>query len=323
VSTRTDPIPTTAVPARPLRPWIPALIGVAAAAFGLLPWLVTGMRLPLQNLWATESLPDDMPVVLLPFSQYALSLLAALLVTGAAAAGVAARTLRPRMPRLGVVAIFVGLIATQAIAALQTSTVVHRGLDGSRVASDLYFAAVLGVIVLWILVGALAFRLVADAPRAGALIGLAIAAVLSASWVSGLMIALGTAAADWQLALVGWTRWVPAVLIGIAIAWCGVGTVGRAIAALASLLLLWIAPAVITGVTAAAGSRVLAASPADMLDYAVQVTGMALLLPEVALPPIGLAVAVAIGGLLVRRSRARARWSAGSPRRRPPAPTSP
>ncbi|MEI5582655.1 hypothetical protein, partial [Agromyces sp. CCNWLW208] len=305
MSTRTDPIPTDADRTRPLGAWIPPLIGVAAAVLGLLPWLVTGLRLPLQNLWAAETLPDDMPIVLLPFSQYALSLVAALLVIGAAAAGVAVRSLRLRlrMPRLGVLAAFVGLLATQAVAAAQTATVVRRGLDASRAASDLYFAAVLGVVVLSVLVGALVFWLVAAAPRAGALVGLAIAAVLFGPWVSGLLLPFGTVPSDWQLALATWTRWVPAVVIGLAIAWCGVATIGRVIAALASLLLLWIAPAVITGVTAAAGTRVLASSPLDMLDYAVQVTGMALFLPEVALPPIALAVAVAIGGLVVRRAR--------------------
>ena len=28
-------------------------LGVVAVAFGLLPWLLTGARLPLQNLWTT------------------------------------------------------------------------------------------------------------------------------------------------------------------------------------------------------------------------------------------------------------------------------
>lgn len=321
MSTRTDSTLLDAAQARPLRAWILPLIGVAAAAAGLVPWLVTGMRLPLQNLWATETLPEDMPIALLPFSQYALSLIAALLVTGAAAAGIAARALRARMPPGGVLATFAGLLATQVIAAAQTAVVVRNGLDPVRTAADLYFAGVLGVIVLSILVGALVFRLVAVAPRAGALVGLAIAAVAFGPWLNRLLIPFSSLPTDWQVAVVGMTRWVPAILVGAAIAWCGVGTVGRVVAAVASLALLWIGPALITGVTSAAGSRVLASSPADMLDYAVQVTRMALFLPEVALPPIALAVAVAIGGLVVRRWRARS--TGGSVRRTPPVPPSP
>jgi hypothetical protein len=282
-----------------LNPWVPPCIGVAAAIAGLLPWILTGMRLPLQNLWATETLPDRMPVVLLPFSQYALMLTAALVITGAAAAGLAARATRPRLRRGGVVAIFTGLLATQVIAAAQTTTVVRAGLE-ERAESDLYLAAVLAVVVLAVFVGTAVFWLTATAPRAGALLGLSIAAIAFGPWLNGLIVPFGSIPAEWAGALIGWTRWIPPILIGIAIAWCGISTAGRVIAALASLLLLWVAPALVTGVVNAAGSRVLADSPADMLDYAVQVTRMALFVPEIALPPIVVAIVVATAGLVGR-----------------------
>ena len=304
--------PRAAGPSR-LSPWVPPFIGVAAAIAGLLPWLVTGMRLPLQNLWATETLPDRMPVVLLPFSQYALMLVAALIITGATAAGLAARATRPRLHRGGVVAIFTGLLATQVIAAAQTATVVRAGLE-DRAEADRYLTAVLAVVVLAILVGTAVFWLIASAPRAGALLGLAIAAIAFGPWISSLIVPFGTIPAEWVTAVIGWTRWIPPILIGIAIAWCGVHSAGRVIAALASLLLLWAAPALITGVTNAAGSRVLANSPADMLDYAVQVTRMALFIPEIAVPPIVVAIVVAAVGLAGRavlRRRGRGRGGPG------------
>lgn len=299
---------------RPLKAWIPPLVGVAAAIAGLLPWLVTGMRLPLQNLWATETLPDQMPVVLLPFSQYALTIIVALLVTGAAAAALAARATRQRQPRGGVVAIFIGLLATQVIAAAQTATIVRGGL-ADRAASDLYFAAVLAIVALSILVGTMVFWLIATAPRAGALVGLSIAAIAFGPWFIRLLVPLGTIPPDWLAELAGWGRWVPPILIGVAIAWCGVSTAGRVVAAVAGLILLWIAPALITGVSNAAGSRVLADSPADMLDYAVRVTRMALFSPELALPPIIVAVVVATAGLVARaiiRRRGQVPSSVGS-----------
>lgn len=35
------------------------IVGVAAATVGLLPHLLAGARLPLQNLWALDTDPDD------------------------------------------------------------------------------------------------------------------------------------------------------------------------------------------------------------------------------------------------------------------------
>lgn len=62
-----------------------------------------------------------------------------------------------------------------------------------------------------------------------------------------------------------------------------------------------------TGVTSAAGSRVLAEHPAEMVDYAMRVTRLALFSPELALPPIIVAVVVAGAGFVatavVRRKR--------------------
>ena len=48
---------TTDASARSLPWWAALLIGVGAALVGLLPWIITGMRLPLQNLWASSTLP--------------------------------------------------------------------------------------------------------------------------------------------------------------------------------------------------------------------------------------------------------------------------
>ena len=49
-----------------MSPWTLGLIGVLAGLLGLAPWLVSGAQLPLQNLWAKEVLPAQMPVSLLP-----------------------------------------------------------------------------------------------------------------------------------------------------------------------------------------------------------------------------------------------------------------
>ncbi|MEV1128824.1 hypothetical protein [Agromyces sp. NPDC049794] len=284
---------------RRLPAWAPVLIGVASALLGLLPWLITGMRLPLQNLWATDTSPDRYPLVLLPFSQYAITLITAIIVTGAAIAGIVARATRKRLPRFGAAAIVIGVLAVQIIATVQTSIVVRDGLQ-ERGESALYLAALVAGTSFAILVGVLVLLLIAKAPRAGAVVGLSIAAVAVGPWINGLVVPFGTAGTTELAWLLDVTRWIPPVLIGAAIAWGGVNTVGRVLAAAFALLALWVAPALMTAISNAVGSRVLARHPAEMLDYGLGVFGMALWIPELALPPLIVAVAVAAVGLVGR-----------------------
>ncbi|GAA1789821.1 hypothetical protein [Agromyces lapidis] len=296
----------------PLPRWPFILIGVAAAVIGLLPWLVTGMRLPLQNLWASDTMPENMPLVLLPFSQYRLSVIASLLVVGAAAAGITARALRGRSPHGGFALLLFGVLLVDVVAIVQTATIVGAGLRDDTW-SQIYLTAVLAVAILALLVAVLVLWLIARAPRAGAVIGLAIAAVLVSGWLH-LLLAPEPAFAGEPAWLWTAVRWVPAVLVGAAIAWGGVGTIGRVIAALASLAILWIGPALITAVSAAAGTRVLAREPAEMLDYGRRVFELALTDPALVVPPLVVAVCVAGVGLigralLGRSSRARSEAS--------------
>ncbi|WP_400993597.1 hypothetical protein [Agromyces sp. GXQ0307] len=312
--TATEPDRSTAAPtepetarSRPLAWWLCLPIGAAAAAIGLLPWLVAGMRLPLQNLWATDALPDEYPLVLLPFSQYFLTRTAALLIIGAAIAGIAARATRSRQRRFGVAWMLVGLLAVQVTAIVQTTMVVREGLQ-ERVESDLYLAALVAIAVLANLIGVLVMLLVAAAPRAGAIIGFAIAAVLAPSWLGGLLLPDPVTAGPGADTVLLVLRWLPAVLVGAAIAWGGIGSVGRVIAAIVALVVLWIGPALITAVSNAAGSRVLARHPDEMLDQAVGVFRAASTMPELVVPPLVVAILVAavglVGRLLVRRTRA-------------------
>lgn len=279
--------------------WLCALIGAAAAIAGLLPWLATGMRLPLQNLWDAATPPDAMPMALLPFSQYSLSHLFGLLVTGSAAAGIAARATRARLPRGGFAMLVVGVLLVQVGATVQSAVVVASGLQ-ERTESTLYLALLVTLCILSILLGAAALVLIARAPRGGALIGLTICAIAVGQWISAVLRPFTTMAAEWAYSLAGLIQWVTPVLVGVAIAWAGINTIVRIVAALASLVFIWVTPALITGVTNAAGSRVLAHDPPGMIEYAVQVFQMALFMPELALRPIVAAVVVAAVGLGVR-----------------------
>jgi hypothetical protein len=290
----------------PLHSLVFLAIGAASAILGLLPWIVTGMRLPLQNLWATGAPPGRMPIALLPFSQYSIFLVAAVLLIGATIAGIAGRAVPARHPGTALLALLGGVLLVQVIATVQTAVVVGQGLN-DRPESKIYLVALVGGSVIAILLGVGLLALIARAPRAGALIALSIAAIAFSSWLGGIFFPMSRITTPPSVtAVLGEVMLAAsAVIVGVAIAWCGVATVGRVIAALVSLALLWTGPALVTAVSAASGSRVLAHYPSDMVDQAVRVFGGALFLPQLWLPSLALAIVVAAIGLVARRVIAR------------------
>ena len=189
-------------------------IGSAADLFGLLPWIVTGMRLPLQNLWAVGVLPEEMPVAWLPFSQYSVTYVLGLLVVGSAVAGIAARALRVACrarPR----SIAAGLLFVQVVATAQAANVVGAGLRaGARRASTWRRASG------WRSrdrCGLLGFGAVARGPRAGAVIALTLAAI-AADGGSSFLASSGRGRRCRTAYSRRSSRWVPPVLVGVAIA---------------------------------------------------------------------------------------------------------
>jgi hypothetical protein len=277
------------------------LAGMAFAIIGLVPWLVTDMHLPLQNLWAVEVSPDQMPITVLPFSQYYLGLLAAMIVVGAALAGCFARATRARHSRFGVTAIAVGVIGVQAIATIHTAVIVSHGLRPTVVARAYLTALTAGTVVA-MLIGLLVLVLIARAPVPGAVIGLSIAGIAAGSWLIGIVVPTGSFATESVWVLLDVVRAVPAVIVGLAVVWSGIGTFGRAAAAIGSLVLLWIGPAAVTAISAAAGTRVLAPHPDEMVEFAVQLFG-------IALGPEGGAVYLLVVAVIVIVLGLAARWS--------------
>ena len=158
--------------AGPLGPWTWSGIGAATATPGLLPWLVTGARLPLQNLWGASTVPEEIPIGLLP-------------------GGCPPRT-EPR-GRCG------GVVDIRS----------RRSRSGER-------------------------------------------------------------ARDPDDAL-GFLQWLPAILCGSAIAWCGIDTIGRVSANVLGVAATVIGPAFGTAVSSAAGTRVLARYPLEILDHGARV----------------------------------------------------
>ncbi|QHC60181.1 hypothetical protein [Rathayibacter sp. VKM Ac-2760] len=277
---------------------LPSLgVGALAGVLGLLPWLLTGLRLPLQNLWAADVLPEEMPLALLPFSQYFLTLIVSVIVTGSALAGLAARVRRGIGP-LGAV---LGVVGVQVIALVQSALTVSAGLRVDP-DSDLYLAAIVGGTVGAIAVGALLVPAIARAPRAGAAVAISLAAVAAGGWLTGVVAPLSRDGSAAGLALLNGVQWLPGILAGLALAWCGVLSVGRVIAWIVSLAVLWVGPVLVTAVSAAAGSRVLARHPLEMLDYAQAVFTSALMLPAVSLRTPATALVVAALGVATLRA---------------------
>jgi hypothetical protein len=284
--------------------WTVALpAGMVGAILGLLPWLTSGARLPPQVLWAEPVPPEAMPMAMLPFSFVTVILVFSLLIVGAAAAGIGGRMLSLR--GWGLVLLVLGVLLVQVGATAQTHGVVQAGLQ-DRFESDVYLVALVTGTVLSILVGLTVTILVTRAPRAGALIGLTIGAIGMGSWVSTL-IAPNLTGQGPPAAMLVIVPWVAPVLTGIAIAWTGIDTAGRVIAALLALVLVWVAPAVTTALFNALSNQVLIHSSSDVIDYAVGVFQAALLTPALALRPIIAAAVVAAVGLGARAAVGRAR----------------
>lgn len=295
-----------------------AAVGVVAAVLGLVPWLITGMRLPLQNLWAepvvapdgVTAAPESMPIALLPFSQYALTFTAALLIAGAAVAGLAARLLRARARRGAVVAVLAGVVLTQLVALLQSALTAAAGLQ-DRLESVVYLAAATTAGVVAIVKGAVVVVLIARAPAGAAVVGLSIGALALVQWAQGLVYPIFSLVTQASPAIDAVLVWLPAVLVAAAIFWAGVSTVGRVIGALVSLLALWIGPAAITAISSAAGTRVYAGYPFEMAEVVGQIFRAALLSPATWRAVVAAAVIAAVG--LVLRGPALRRLHRTSP----------
>ncbi|AXJ11650.1 hypothetical protein CFN17_02800 [Arthrobacter sp. PM3] len=283
------------------------LTGILAGVLGLGPWLVTGAHLPLQNMWGAEAGPDQMPVALLPLSQYQLTTIVALLTVGGAAAGLAVRIWSPARRRLVVWCAAAGVLVVQVAAAVQSFTVLDAGLKDGTMAS-LYVAGLLAGVTASIAAALVALLLLSSRSRSLTALGAGLMAVPFASW-----------ALLWVVAFVGRTniplavptigQWIPAVIVGCVLAWCGLRPARRAAVWAVDLALLWVVPAVFTSVNYVLGTRMLAGDLQEMLLMSQQILAATLGPAGGAAPKVLLALVIALAGLgakslVARRKRA-------------------
>jgi hypothetical protein len=191
------------------------------------------------------------------------------------------------------------VLVVQIIAVAQATAVVMNGLEGSNWA-DRYLAAVIAVTLVSVLIGILVLLLIAKSPIPGAVIGLGIAAIAAGIWANALVAPFGIVSDEPTSSKLYNVQWIPALIVGVAIAWAGFRTVGRVSAAVAALLILWIVPAVLAGLRAATGDLGLEDASGEMLAYGLETFWMALMLPGLALLPLVVAVSVAAVGRLIR-----------------------
>lgn len=311
-----SPAPTVSTAPAPARTprWRGAfaslVIGLGGALFGLLPWLLTGMRLPLQPMWVADVLPEQMPIAFLPLGHASITNVLGMLVVGSAAVGLAARLLADRLPSGAPFSVAAGLLLVQIVAVAQSAEVLQRGLRADD--RGFYLVACVAVAVVGIGVGLVAFVLLVASPRAGAMLGAVAGALALDWWLDTFFAPRGVLPIELYSGFDTVLRWVPAVLVGVAIAWAGVRTVGRIVAAVVSLFLLWLVPAAAAAVTAAVGSRVMLRLGAELLDYAAGVWKLAAFMPSLVLPPLVVAVVVAALGITVRELLARRSAVAGA-----------
>jgi hypothetical protein len=245
------------------------------------------MRLPLQNLWADASVaPSDMPTVLLPFGQYHVTLVAALVLTGSATAGLVVRLLGARLLPVGRWSALAGVVLVQLVALAQTTVVTEKGLRPARTApgaagltSDpamLYLTALVAGTVAMIVVGAVVFWVLATASAPLAVVALAVASLAFASWSNGMVAPVGHVPDGSTATALGVIRWLPAVVTGIGVAATRLRGPARVVGAGAAALVVWVGTAAVTAVASAVGSRVLLSRPRELADYAVDVFQAAL-----------------------------------------------
>ena len=260
--------------AAPRSAWISLVVGIVASAVLLFPSWVGGGRLPLQNLWHEQTMPEDMPFSLLPLSQYYALSIFVMLLLGGVVAGLVVRMLRARAWPAAL-----GMLLVQVIVTAQSFTVLANGLGiGDRSAGPremLYFGGMLGGVLIGMLLAQLGCWMASRPSMPLPALAVALAAVPARSWV-GFMIASFNPITGYPQEVGMVLRWVPAVIVAAALIWCGVRPLSRLVVWVVGLLALWVLPAVFTALSNALGMRVLDGDVREMAQVAAQIFPMAL-----------------------------------------------
>jgi hypothetical protein len=288
-------------PAQPRPAWWGLGVGLASGILGLLPWLATGERLPLQNLWRTQTLPGDMPWALLPLSQYYLGWIVGLLVVPSLVAGVTVSALRRPDLRLWAGP---GALVVQVVAVVQSLAVLVTGLRPTSL-MVVYIGALAVTCALAVGVGHLVFWQVTSGERPRVAMGLVLAAVPLGYWLRGLWALLfGQFRVPVWLSLA--TDWVPAVLVGVVLAWCAWYGESRVGVWIGGVLVVWLVPSAIDATGTAVARNTASQGLGAALEAWAQTFGMLAGIQGPGPLAAGLAILLGLVGVIAARLRPRA-----------------
>lgn len=275
--------------------WISLVVGIAASVVLLFPSWVGGGRLPLQNLWHEQTMPDDMPFSLLPLSQYYALSIFVMLQLGGVVAGFVVRALRARAwpAALGVLLVHV-IVTAQSFSVLANGLGLADRSAGSR--EMLYFGGMLGGVLAGMLLAQVGCWMASRRTVPLPALAVALSAVPVRSWI-GFMIASFNPITGYPQEVGMVLRWVPAVIVAAGLIWCGVRPLSRVVVWVVGLLALWVLPAVFTALSNALGMRVLDGDLREMAEVAAQIFPVAL---GVEMWPVMVALVIAVVGTVVR-----------------------
>lgn len=288
-----------------------SVIGACCAIFALSPWLITGMRLPLQNLWATNTLPGDMPFALLPFNQYALGSLTGLIILPYALISLLIRVLESQRVRVNGQIMAATVATFQLFAIIQSTIVVLNGVQRNR-AGRAYVGIMFSALVLMVLCGLVVYWLLRRPGHPTGMVGVAIIAAPLVSWLTSftrvtIFPTIGlpsyfrnlwgplqiTASGIWLIVL----GLIPAIMIGAAIGIIGVRTLAAKLVALLALFLGWLIPGFYALVAMVEGNRVYWGMPGESVAAGVAAFRSQLFSVELSLIPA--IISLLIAGIII------------------------
>jgi hypothetical protein len=267
-------------------------LGVVAVAAGITPWIAGGGILPVQNLWRTEVQRYQMPFSLLPVSQYYATSMFVLIVMGGVFAGLARHFIAQTWAAWP---ISLGVLVGHFAAVGQSFVADARGLNLDDSRAWVYLIGLLGGAIVAIGIAQIGFWLIARPSSAPASLGIALAAVPFTAWIAQ-WVSLFGGMSGYPAFISDVLRWMPAVIVGLALAWCGVRPASRLVVWLLSLSALWLTPAMFAAIQYALGSRVLQGDLSQMADAGTQVLPLAL---SVGWMPVVVALAIGVTGTVL------------------------
>lgn len=277
------------------------LIGLAAGFLSLAPWLLTGGTLPLQNLWASQTMPEDMPFSLLPLSQYMLRDLGGIMAAGGTTAALAFRWWRPGRRRAGLWSVAAGLTAAYLTAVVQSFLELRAGLalgPGAHPYAAYYFYGMLAGVLAAVAVSLVLLAALAGGSPNQAALGAALAATPAAWWLFA-WLELGAAGMLVPVSLV--MQWLPAAAVGAALALLGWRTLRNRAVWAASLAVLWATGPIAWAVQFVAGSRAIVGRPGQA-EAGLDALSSGL---TAQMPVVAAALVIGIAGSVLRRRQGR------------------